>query len=129
MYTLEERDGALYAKEVAVNEWEPHYDVNWYRLVTDYRKFVTWFASEEVARTILGDELYPSTQYPTIWSDKRGWMWIATCANASQRRPDYTELIPIPQPEQKGRQHPLTWHKGHWCKQTARGLVKVEVPA
>lgn len=128
MYTLEEQNGKLYAKEETINEWEPRKDILWYELVTPYQKFVSWFASEEIARVLLGDTLYPndSASSPTIWHDKRGWKWISVCAThaGQKQKPDIIEFEPIPMPVVKSRK-PLVWHKGAWHKETAKGLVKI----
>jgi hypothetical protein len=122
MYTLEERDGALYAKETSINEWLPRQDENWYLLATPYRNFVSWFASEEAARQLLGMEIRATINNPAVvFRNHLGWLFHRADASS---KPAYTESTPIPSPKIKGRCK-VVWHKGAWHKETVKGLVKV----
>lgn len=122
MYTLEERNNKLYAKQTMIDEWLPRRIENWYELTTPYQKFVSWFASEDVARQLLGKEIVPTINKPAIvFRNHLGWLFHRTDASST---PAYQEIAPIPEPKVKGRCK-LAWYKGAWHKETAKGLVKI----
>lgn len=121
-YTLEERSGNLYAKKAWRDDTVPVEVTNWYLLATPWRRFRSWFASEEAARAFLGKEMHPTGNPPMVFQIQQGWR----IHRANAGKPEIIETRDIPEPAHTRRQH-LVWHKGAWHKETAKGLVKFAV--
>lgn len=119
-YVLDERDGWLYAKETTTDYFEPRSIIQWWPTGLHWYQFKQWFADEEHARTAIGGELHPMSN--TSYQDECGWRYHLT--NGGQTKPEYTEIVPIPEPKQRGRKFPVEWKNGEWWKYTSRGLVR-----
>ena len=126
IYTLEERDGSLYAKQTFTDDNLPRIIANWYLLTTPLDQFRTWFASTERMKASLGGVLEPTINPATVWKDERGWTYHIISGISGERKAVFTEITPIPEPVQRGRKYPLEWHKCAWHKRTGKGLVKLQ---
>lgn len=111
-YTLESRDGALYAKEKRVNEDLPLLNVRWYKLSTSYEEFIAYFPTRAAACRQIGSTLAPTTTSPLVFLSNCGWIFHRSSAGL----PEHAETIPIRKPTHHGNIL-LVWRKGAWCTQ------------
>lgn len=119
-YILDERDGWIYAKETTTDYFEPRSIIQWWPTEIRWYQFRQWFADEDYARAAIGGVLHPMSN--TSYQDERGWTY--RLPQEGQTKPEYTEIVPIPEPKQRGRKFPVEWKNGAWWKYTSRGLVR-----
>jgi hypothetical protein len=117
MYTLDERNGWLYVKEVTNSFCEPVDIIHYWPTGMRYANFASWFASPERAHEALGKPVTPISN--ASYQDERGWTY--RLPSGGETKPDHTETMPIPEPKQRGKKFPLRWQKGRWEKETKRG--------
>ena len=120
MSVLAERNGWLYVKETITDYFEPHQIIHWWPTGQRYSQFKQWFADEDRARAAIGGVLHPTSN--TSYQDERGWTY--RLPNGGQTKPEYTEVVPISEPKQRGHKCPVEWRQGEWYKHTSRGLVR-----
>lgn len=120
MYTLDEREGWLYVKEVSISFCDPIEITHYWPTGIRYATFTSWFASPEQSHEALGKPVQPLCNPATRFRDAQGW----TYKLPDGAEPDATETRAIPEPKQRGKKLPLKWHQGAWHKETSKGLVR-----
>jgi hypothetical protein len=115
--TLEERDGWLYIRESHASFTEPKEIVCWWPLQVHFADFAQRFGSREEARERIGHRVIHEEN--GLYRDDEGLRY--RLVNGGQTTPQFTEVLDIAPPKQRGRKLPMQWQNGNWYKQTSQG--------